>query len=88
MHKSAILSKFKNKIIEFLVGDYANDCSKQLSMFLHSKGKYVNGTTLIVDGGLWLSRPRHLPKDAVKQLSRTVEKRSRDKPIGVPKSKL
>lgn len=51
-------------------------------------GKYVNGTTLIVDGGLWLSRPRHLPKDAVKQLSRTVEKRSRDKPIGVPKSKL
>lgn len=62
--------------------------NRNFSMFLHSKGKYVNGTTLIVDGGLWLSRPRHLPKDAVKQLSRTVEKRSRDKPIGVPKSKL
>ncbi|XP_030471575.1 peroxisomal 2,4-dienoyl-CoA reductase [(3E)-enoyl-CoA-producing]-like [Syzygium oleosum] len=51
-------------------------------------GKFVNGTTLIVDGGLWLSRPRHLPKEAVKQLSRAVEKRSRDAPIGVPKSKL
>ncbi|GMG99278.1 hypothetical protein Nepgr_001118 [Nepenthes gracilis] len=51
-------------------------------------GKYVNGTTLVVDGGLWLSKPRHLPKDAVKQLSRAVEKRSRDAPVGVPKSKL
>ncbi|VFQ58749.1 unnamed protein product [Cuscuta campestris] len=47
-------------------------------------GKHVNGTTMIVDGGLWLSQPRHLPKDAVKQLSRTVEKRSRDAPVGIP----
>ncbi|KAL2473325.1 Peroxisomal 2 [Forsythia ovata] len=51
-------------------------------------GKYVNGTTLVVDGGHWLSRPRHLPKEAVKQLSRSVEKRSRDSPTGVPTSKL
>ncbi|KAK9275101.1 hypothetical protein L1049_022360 [Liquidambar formosana] len=51
-------------------------------------GKYINGTTLVVDGGLWLSRPRHLPKDAVKQLSRAVERRSRDSPVGVPTSKL
>ncbi|GLT71641.1 hypothetical protein SLA2020_436430 [Shorea laevis] len=51
-------------------------------------GKYVNGTTLIVDGGLWLSRPRHLPKEVIKQLSRAVEKRSREKPVGVPTSKL
>ncbi|KAI6691674.1 hypothetical protein NL676_028502 [Syzygium grande] len=51
-------------------------------------GKFVNGTTLIVDGGLWLSRPRHLPKEAVKQLSRAVEKRSRDAQTGVPKSKI
>uniref|UniRef100_A0A2P2LYX0 2,4-dienoyl-CoA reductase [(3E)-enoyl-CoA-producing] n=1 Tax=Rhizophora mucronata TaxID=61149 RepID=A0A2P2LYX0_RHIMU len=51
-------------------------------------GKYVNGTVVVVDGGLWLSRPRHLPKDAVKQLSRAVEKRSRDSPVGVPSSKL
>ncbi|XVE74283.1 hypothetical protein DITRI_Ditri12bG0004600 [Diplodiscus trichospermus] len=47
-------------------------------------GKFVNGTTLIVDGGLWMSRPRHLPKEQVKKLSRVVEKRSRDKPVGVP----
>ncbi|KAK1588916.1 hypothetical protein Q3G72_028573 [Acer saccharum] len=51
-------------------------------------GKYVNGTTLIVDGGLWLSRPRHLPKEAIKQLSRAVEQRSRAAPVGVPTSKL
>ncbi|XAR67258.1 2,4-dienoyl-CoA reductase (NADPH) [Bertholletia excelsa] len=51
-------------------------------------GKYVNGTTIPVDGGLWLSRPRHLPKEAVKQLSRAVERRSRAAPVGVPKSKL
>ncbi|KAH7839029.1 hypothetical protein Vadar_033988 [Vaccinium darrowii] len=51
-------------------------------------GKYINGTTMVVDGGLWLSRPRHLSKEAVKQLSRAVEKRSRDAPVGIPKSKL
>jgi len=43
---------------------------------------------VIVDGGLWLSRPRHLAKEAVKQVSRSVEKRSRNAPVGVPKSKL
>ncbi|KAE7995937.1 hypothetical protein FH972_000694 [Carpinus fangiana] len=51
-------------------------------------GKYVNGTTLVVDGGEWLSKLRHLPKEAVKQLSRSVERRSRAAPVGVPKSKL
>ncbi|KAK0606084.1 hypothetical protein LWI29_033985 [Acer saccharum] len=51
-------------------------------------GKYENGTTLIVDGGLWLSRPRHLPKEAVKQLSCAAEKKSRAAAVGVPTSKL
>ncbi|XP_047325594.1 peroxisomal 2,4-dienoyl-CoA reductase [(3E)-enoyl-CoA-producing]-like [Impatiens glandulifera] len=52
-------------------------------------GKYVNGTTHVVDGGHWFSKPRYLPKDAVKQLSRVVEKRSRQEPSGLPpKSKL
>jgi peroxisomal 2,4-dienoyl-CoA reductase len=51
-------------------------------------GKYVSGLTMVVDGGLWLSKPRHLPKEAVKQLSRAVEKRSRAKPVGLPTSKL
>lgn len=51
-------------------------------------GKYINGTTLTVDGGLWLSKPRHLSKEAVKQLSRAVERRSRKILVGVPKSKL
>ncbi|GAB2209335.1 hypothetical protein Droror1_Dr00026545 [Drosera rotundifolia] len=51
-------------------------------------GKYVNGTTLVVDGGLWLSIPRRLSKDAVRQLSRVVETRSRNSPVGIPKSNL
>ncbi|XP_052177098.1 peroxisomal 2,4-dienoyl-CoA reductase [(3E)-enoyl-CoA-producing]-like [Diospyros lotus] len=53
-------------------------------------GKFINGTILVVDGGLWLSQPRHLPKEQVKQLSRTVEKRSRGESalVGVPKAKL
>ncbi|KAI7731820.1 hypothetical protein M8C21_004967 [Ambrosia artemisiifolia] len=51
-------------------------------------GNYVNGTTLVVDGGLWLSSPRYISKDAVKQVSKAVEKKSRDAPVGVPKSNL
>ncbi|XVF68377.1 hypothetical protein PTKIN_Ptkin10aG0200700 [Pterospermum kingtungense] len=51
-------------------------------------GKFVNGTILVVDGGQWLSRPRILPKDAVQQLSRREERRSRATPTGLPKSKL
>lgn len=51
-------------------------------------GKYVNGNTLIVDGGNWLSKPRDLPKEAVNQLSRAVERKSRDSPVGIPKSRL
>lgn len=43
---------------------------------------------MVLDGGLWLSNPRPIPKEAVKQLSRTVEKRSRETPIGLPTSKL
>ena len=35
---------------------------------------------MVVDNGQWLSRPRNLPKEAVKELSRVVEKRSRAKP--------
>ncbi|KAH6764490.1 short-chain dehydrogenase-reductase B [Perilla frutescens var. hirtella] len=51
-------------------------------------GKYINGSILPIDGGLWLSKPRYLPKDAVKQLSRTLEKKSREAATGVPTSKL
>ncbi|XP_010941675.1 peroxisomal 2,4-dienoyl-CoA reductase [(3E)-enoyl-CoA-producing] [Elaeis guineensis] len=51
-------------------------------------GKYVNGTTMVVDGGLWLSHPRHIPKEEVKELSRVVEKKSRTSRVGVPTSKL
>ncbi|XP_008798217.1 peroxisomal 2,4-dienoyl-CoA reductase [Phoenix dactylifera] len=51
-------------------------------------GKYVNGTTMVVDGGLWLSRPRHISKEEVKELSRVVEKKSRTSRVGIPTSKL
>ncbi|KAL8265887.1 hypothetical protein R6Q59_003231 [Mikania micrantha] len=59
------------------------------ALFLASHaGNYINGTTLVVDGGIWLSSPRHISKEAVKQVSKTVEKKSRDTPVGVPKSRL
>lgn len=51
-------------------------------------GKYVNGAIIIVDGGLWLSRPRHIPKEEVKALSKVVEKKVRASGVGVPSSKL
>ncbi|WOL03366.1 peroxisomal 2,4-dienoyl-CoA reductase [Canna indica] len=51
-------------------------------------GKYVNGTTLVVDGGLWLSHPRHVSKEEVKKLSRVVETKVRKSPVGIPTSKL
>ncbi|KAF3445808.1 hypothetical protein FNV43_RR10985 [Rhamnella rubrinervis] len=38
---------------------------------------------MVVDGGLWMSRPGSVPKDTVRQLSRAVEKRSRDAPVEV-----
>lgn len=50
-------------------------------------GKYINGITLVVDGGLWLSKPRLLQKETVKELSMMVERKSRSSQVGVPKSK-
>ncbi|TQD70778.1 hypothetical protein C1H46_043674 [Malus baccata] len=46
-------------------------------------GKYINGTRLVVDGGEWQTKPAHSPEEAVKQPSRAVERRSRDKPVVV-----
>lgn len=43
---------------------------------------------MVVDGGLWLSRPRHIPKEEVKELSKVVEKKVRASGVGVPSSKL
>ncbi|MFS8034706.1 putative 2,4-dienoyl-CoA reductase ((2E)-enoyl-CoA-producing) [Helianthus anomalus] len=54
-----------------------------VALYLASDGgNYVN------DGGIWLSSPRHISKEAVKQVSKTVEKKSRDAPVGIPKSNL
>lgn len=83
--------EIKNKTREFMplfkLGEKWDIAAAALYL-ASDAGKYVNGTTLIVDGGLWLSRPRHLPKEEVKTLSRIVEKRARAAPIGVPSSKL
>jgi peroxisomal 2,4-dienoyl-CoA reductase len=50
-------------------------------------GKFVNGATLIVDGGIWLSHPRIASKEAIRAISRVVEMRSR-KTGHASKSKL
>ena len=39
----------------------------------------MSGLTMVVDAELCLSKPRHLAKEAVKQLSRAVAKKSRAK---------
>lgn len=41
-------------------------------------GGYVTGDTLVVDGGQWLYKPPMIPREMVAELSRSVEKKSRD----------
>lgn len=41
-------------------------------------GGYVTGDTLVVDGGQWLYKPPMVPSNMVAELSRNVEKKSRD----------
>ena len=57
-------------------------------MFVSCVGKLLNGASMVVDGGLWMSRPRSIPKETVRQLSRAVEKRSREAPVEAPRSEL
>ncbi|KAF3438803.1 hypothetical protein FNV43_RR21568 [Rhamnella rubrinervis] len=48
--------------------------------FASDAGKFINGASMVVDGGLWMSCPTPLPKDTVRWLSRAVEKRNFDIP--------
>lgn len=43
-----------------------------------ASGGYVTGDTLVVDGGQWLYKPPMVPREMVSELSRSVEKKSRD----------
>lgn len=43
-----------------------------------NSGSYITGHVLVVDGGEWLYRPPMVEKEMVEQLSRSVEKQSRD----------
>lgn len=54
------------------------------AVFLAS-AKYITGDVLIVDGGEWLYKPPMVPKAMVSELSRQVEKASREQ---APRSKL
>lgn len=49
-------------------------------------GKYINGAIFPVDGGSWLSKPRLISKEQLREFGRAVEQRSRT--ANVPKSKL
>ncbi|CAL5196767.1 unnamed protein product [Lathyrus oleraceus] len=80
-------SKAREEMPLFKIGEKW-DIAMAAVYLVSDAGKFINGNTMIVDGGLWLSRPRHIPKEAVRQVSRALEKKSRNEPVGVPKSKL
>ncbi|MBA0710222.1 hypothetical protein Golax_025210 [Gossypium laxum] len=82
-----ITIKAREHLPSYKIGDKW-DIAMSAIYLVSDAGKFVNGTTLVVDGGHWLRNPRRLPKEEVKQLSRVVEKRSRETPVGVPSSKL
>jgi len=41
-------------------------------------GGFITGETLVVDGGEWMYRPPMIPREMVEEMSRGVEKKSRD----------
>jgi peroxisomal 2,4-dienoyl-CoA reductase len=52
-----------------------------------SGGSLITGAMIVVDGGQWLSRPQMAPRDIIRELSKGIEKKSRE--VGIPtKSKL
>ncbi|XP_020269967.1 peroxisomal 2,4-dienoyl-CoA reductase-like [Asparagus officinalis] len=71
-----VLAKRREQMPLYRVGERW-DIAMAALYLASDAGKYVNGHTMIVDGGLWLSRPRHISKEDVKALSRVVEKKSR-----------
>ncbi|XP_052201890.1 peroxisomal 2,4-dienoyl-CoA reductase [(3E)-enoyl-CoA-producing]-like isoform X2 [Diospyros lotus] len=82
-----IMTKSRENVPLFKLGEKW-DIAMAALYLASDAGKFINGTTLVVDGGIWLSSPRQLSKEAVSQLSRAVEQRSKQTPIGIPKSKL
>lgn len=58
------------------------------AVFLASDaGRHINGVTLPVDNGAWLNKPRVVPKEAIRAISRAVETKSRTSSKS-PQSKL
>ncbi|KAF3437398.1 hypothetical protein FNV43_RR20151 [Rhamnella rubrinervis] len=76
-----------NRIASGSIGDTPGfsrekrDIAMAALYFASDAGKFINGASMVVDGGLWMSCPALVPKDTVRWLSRTVEKRSRDSPV-------
>ncbi|KAI3906207.1 hypothetical protein MKW92_001617 [Papaver armeniacum] len=48
--------------------------------------KHINGAIFVVDGGDWFNRAPDVSREAVKEMSRTVEKRSRSNAPPAPES--
>ncbi|KAF3325736.1 peroxisomal 2,4-dienoyl-CoA reductase [Carex littledalei] len=79
--------KFREEMPLYKLGEKLDIANAALYLASEA-GKYVNGTVIVVDGGLWLSQPRYIKKEEVKALSRVIEQKVRKTNVGVPSSKL
>lgn len=46
-------------------------------------GTYVNGETIVIDGGAWIYKPALAPREAIRSFSRATEKKQKKAPVGI-----
>ncbi|KAK8941614.1 Peroxisomal 2,4-dienoyl-CoA reductase [Platanthera guangdongensis] len=74
-----MMSKTLDYVPHYRVGEKW-DIAMAVIYLSSDAGKYINGATVVVDGGYWLSKPRKISKEQVKHFSRFIEEKSRSSP--------